>query len=111
MTRSRILAAFVCVVACFGVALACSLNPQPLPPDSPDGAMTATDGAGGGFDGNAFGDAGVPTDGAPTATDAEADVDAATDAGTDAGTDAASDASLDAEPDAAPDGAANATSD
>ena len=109
MTRSRIVAALVCVVGCFAVPLACSLNPQPLPPDNPDGSMTVTDGAGGGFDGTAFGDAGVPMDGAPTATDAEADV--ATDAGAVAASDGASDASLDAESDAAPDGAADATSD
>jgi len=106
MTRARHLAAFAIVVACLGAPLACSLNPQPLPPDNPDGSMNAKDGAGGGIDAT-FGDAGQPSDGAPTAADAEADVDA----GTDGAADADADASADAAPDSSPDGAADATSD
>ena len=108
MTRARHLAALAIVVACLGAPLACSLNPQPLPPDNPDGSIVGKDGAGGGIDA-AFGDANQPSDGAPTAADAEADVDAGTDAAADA--DASADAEADAAPDSSPDGAADATSD
>lgn len=109
MTRARHLAAFAIVVACLGAPLACSLNPQPLPPDTPDGSMNVKDGAGGGVDAT-FGDAGQAFDGAPTAADAEADVDAGTDGAADAA-DASADAEADAAPDSSPDGAADATSD
>jgi hypothetical protein len=39
---SRRTAAFTLGLACSGLgALACVLNPQPLPPDQPDGALSA----------------------------------------------------------------------
>ena len=112
MMRARVLAALACVVACLGIPLACSLNPQPLPPDNPDGSVIGMDGAGGGFDGG-FGDANVPSDGAPTATDAEADTSVGTDAGDagDAGADAAMDGGADAALDSSDDGAADAAAD
>ena len=92
------------VVLGLGVAAACSLNPQPYPPDTNDGGK-------GGFDAttsdvaNGLGDSGSVEDAAeetspPPGSDAGGD--AATDAG-DAETDAATDAASDAESDAATD--------
>ena len=86
------LASFVATVA------ACGLNPQPFPPDNPDGS--AVDAAKGGNDANAFGDTGTSADSSPTPeTDGGEDVnvsdgDASTDA-RDAETDA--DADIDAD--------------
>jgi hypothetical protein len=114
MNARRLLLALA-VLGAFGVGVACSLNPQPLPPGSPDGSLGLD--SGGSKDGaSSFGDAGNPppadagadvevpgSDASANdaaATDAEADAgDAETDAG-DAATDA-DDASADATIDAA----------
>ena|SRR4249920_1127065 len=58
-----VLAALVLATA----AAACSLNPQPFPPDNPDGSLGLTD-SGKGNDSSTFGDA---TGASPDASDAE----------------------------------------
>ncbi len=77
-----------------GFCAACSLNPQPFPPDTVDGGSDATlmgaPEAGGGDDSGSFGDSGKGPD---------ADIDAESDAGLDAAEDASEDASLDARDD------------
>ena len=86
------------ILSCSALAAvwACSLNPQPLPPDSYDAAadvsMTFGPDAAGGTDGNENGDTGVPLSG-DASTDASNDASDASDATTDARDD---DASLDA---------------
>jgi hypothetical protein len=78
------------------VAMACSLNPQPFPPDNPDAAQGLTD-ASKGNDGSTFGDAtgGVPdsgTDGEPPPESDGGDAGDASDALLDAPIDAPLDA-------------------
>jgi hypothetical protein len=82
---------------------ACSLNPQPYPPDSYDASadqatLADKDASGGADVGNSFGDGATPNDAAV--------VDSPT-GGSDA-SDAATDAQLDAESDAARDGESDA---
>ena len=79
------------------VAGACSLNPQPLPPETPNqdgstGDTTASDG--GAHDSASFGDAGNTRDAGPLPPPNDAASDAPIDAGE--GGDAASDANSDA---------------
>ena len=62
MKRVVVLVAFV-----MAAAAACSLNPQPFPPDNPDAAQGLTD-SGKGNDSSTFGDA---TGASPDASDAE----------------------------------------
>jgi hypothetical protein len=105
MSRAHVAIALGCVLAGFGVLVACSLNPQPLPPDNPDASSMGADGAGGGMDGT-FGDAGTFADAAqPNGNDAEAGADAAGDASEDAASDASTDAPLDSSDDGAADAA------
>ncbi len=78
------------VVLALGLLGACSLNPQPLPPEGPDGSLEA---------GNVLDDAGTKDASAPPSGDATTGIDAANDVESiDAG-DAESDAG-DAETDA-----------
>lgn len=95
-------------MASFAIASACSLNPQPFPPGSPDGSFADDAGfkdAAGGFGDASVSDVGAPPPNDAAAADAgdasEEDAsDAAPDAETDAATDAAADADLDAADDA-----------
>ena len=100
LRRAVLVAVFVA-----GAAIACSLNPQPLPPGQPDGSTTGLD-AGKGNDGTGFGDSGGfspdgESDSAPLPQSDGGENDAAEDAGdaadaADAGEDAADDGALDA---------------
>jgi hypothetical protein len=96
------------VVSCAAWAWACSLNPQPLPPDTNDASLDVyaiPDGVGGGTD-SASGDGMTPqngdaaADGAEDASDAALDAtdggDATVDANDDGATDAADEVALDA---------------
>ena len=97
----RVVVVAVAVVVAAGAA--CSLNPQPFPPDNPDGAVGAAD-AGKQYDASTFGDGAgetpdATTDGAPVpesegGADADAS-DAAVDVTTDAPNDAIDDVALD----------------
>ncbi|HEX4511978.1 MAG TPA: hypothetical protein VH054_00535, partial [Polyangiaceae bacterium] len=79
-------------------AAACSLNPQPFPPDTPDAAGGAND-AGKGYDSSTFGEAGstedAGSDGAPV-PELDGGADASEDVTTDAPGDAVADAPADA---------------
>jgi hypothetical protein len=99
---------FTVVLLCSGAAAvwACSLNPQPLPPDTNDagfdGMVTYGPDAGGGVDAN-----GSNGDGATPTGDASVDAfetDAATDAPSDASEDASDANDTDAIADAGEDG-------
>lgn len=105
--RLRPAMALTLVGALVGATVACSLNPQPLPPDDDDRIAADPTGApstGGGNFSDAESsprDAGTPPlapDGAPAVDGGGADA-------------APADASVDAAPDAAPDAAADATRD
>jgi hypothetical protein len=91
MKLRALLAALVAFACAEG---ACSLNPQPLPPDQYDAATTGSPDASKGNDsGTTFGDGGVPTN-EDAGSDAGEDAsDASTDANDAATTDAADDAS------------------
>jgi hypothetical protein len=114
------------IVCAFGtLTLACSLNPQPLPPDTPYdagglGAASPSDGSRGdaAFRGADAGSGEGKTDGdatGPATGDGAAGADAAHEGGApsvDSGLDASTDSALDGALDAAPDGpAANDASD
>ncbi len=85
--RSRIV---IVVVVGLSAVIACSLNPQPLPPDNPDGSTT-TDAAmtnfgsdsgadGGGADDGASETGSASPDASPDASDAASDAEDAADA-------------------------------
>lgn len=96
--------ALVAIVACAALAIACSLNPQPLPPGSVAADPDAS------FDAGAGSDATVgPSDDAGMTTDAEADATREASPPGDGGTDGGSDAAVDA--DDASDGALDAQGD
>lgn len=105
MSRAKLLGVTLSVAA-LGLAAACSLNPQPLPPESSADAPTAADG-GAKEDGATYNgaDSGAPgpSDGGGGDTDA-ASGDAAPDAAPDAPDDAPADAPDDAARDASDDG-------
>jgi hypothetical protein len=90
----------ILVFGCGWLALAaCSLNPQPLPPDEPSGDTNAHPDAGGGFAG---GDAaGTPTSGLDSGSPADAGDLLEAGADGEAGDDAADDADVGADSDAA----------
>jgi hypothetical protein len=100
--RPRHVALVVLVVA-VGAANACSLNPQPLPPDEPDGGLSVDATVGAGDDsGTAFGDSSMPpTDGGVKGSDASDASEDASDASNPDASDASevSDASDDARDD------------
>src|SRR5581483_2983766 len=99
MKRAVVAVVALCVVA----AGACSLNPQPFPPDTVDGSVGAAD-AGKGFDASTFGDGAgenpdAAMDSSPTPeSEGGADADAS-DATSDAIEDAPNDALDDVSPD------------
>jgi hypothetical protein len=89
------------VVVMVAAAGACSLNPQPFPPDNPDGALSL-DASKGGLDSSTFGDGAgnapdASEDSAPVPqSEGGADADASEDALVDVATDAPIDAPTDA---------------
>ncbi len=98
--KLRVLVATFVVLAC--CAVACSLNPQPLPPGTYDAGGTGLDASKGDKDGSTtFGDAGgIPEDGGrdagQTTTDAGEDASDASDGGELDASDAEVDAAIDA---------------
>lgn len=69
----RFRAAFLLVVVCSAGFAACSLNPQPLPPDTNDGGFKGGDAALGAPDANGGGMDSAPVPEADAASEAEAD--------------------------------------
>ncbi len=88
-------------VALVLAAAACSLNPQPFPPDSPDAAVGASDAGNKGYDSSTFGEAGATPDAGSDAAPIP-DLDGGSDAA-DASEDVTADAPIDAPGDAVDD--------
>jgi hypothetical protein len=117
LARIRTVACLAALSLGVGGAVACSLNPQPLPPgDKPDGAVSESPGTGGGASdaSGAFGDDGgalvseggggdggtnVPSDGGPPGLPDGGEDGGAADGGTDAPQDGPSDAPADGQED------------